>query len=343
MSEISVIVVTYNQEATIARTIDSILSQRMEDATFEIVIGDDCSTDGTSDICREYERRYPDVVRYYRRDKNLGLVANYFQCIRDSRGEFIADCAGDDFWVDDRKLDKEYDLIRSDSEITLVHTGWMECDEDGGNCRLPEIFNENLYVESIAGKTTLTPALLRHEKSAMIHLCTAMYRREAIMKWMEEFPELFDSRRYRCEDFQIITLLSSSGKIGYIPDVTLHYTVKKDSLSHKSDFREKFLQVEADIRLTEHIREVLNLNEGEVIDSYDTRLDYLCSQAIHSGDATLRYKYFDLLISLPKGVKRSLRRRVKEAILDRKTLSFLYRLIMGKKESDYGSHSNPSP
>lgn len=336
------IVVTYNQEATIARTIDSILSQRMKDATFEIVIGDDCSTDGTSDICREYKRRYPNIIRYYHRERNLGLVYNYFQCIRDARGEFIADCAGDDFWVDERKLDKEYNLIRSDSEITLVHTGWMECDEDGGNCRLTEISNENLYVDSIAEKTTLTTALLRHEKAAMIHLCTAMYRREAIMKWMESFPELFDSRRYRCEDFQIITLLSSSGKIGYIPDVTLHYIVKKDSLSHKSDFGEKFLQVEADIRLTEHIREVLNLNEEDVIDSYDTRLEYLCSQAIYSGEAILRKKYFDLLMFLPDGVKRSLRRMVKEKVLRSRTLSFLYRLIMGKRESDHRNPSNPS-
>ena len=244
--------------------------------------------------------------------------------------------------MDERKLDKEYNLIRSDSEITLVHTGWMECDEDGGNCRLTEISNENLYVDSIAEKTTLTTALLRHEKAAMIHLCTAMYRREAIMKWMESFPELFDSRRYRCEDFQIITLLSSSGKIGYIPDVTLHYIVKKDSLSHKSDFGEKFLQVEADIRLTEHIREVLNLNEEDVIDSYDTRLEYLCSQAIYSGEAILRKKYFDLLMFLPDGVKRSLRRMVKEKVLRSRTLSFLYRLIMGKRESDHRNPSNPS-
>ncbi|MDE5874918.1 MAG: glycosyltransferase [Muribaculaceae bacterium] len=330
MTGISVIVVTYNQESTIARTLDSILSQRIDNAEYEIVIGDDCSTDGTSDLCREYERRHPGVIRYFRRERNLGLVDNYYQCLREARGEFIADCAGDDFWVDDRKLAKEYKLMVSDSEITLVHTGWMECDEDGGNCRLPGISNDYLYTGSVAGRGTLTSALMRREKSAMVHLCTAMYRKSAIMKWMDAFPALFDSGKYRCEDFQIITLLSSSGKIGYIPDVTLHYTVKKDSISHPSDFRKKYLQVESDIRLTENIRQVLNLNEEVVIDSYDAKLDYLCSQAIHSGDATLRDRYFELQLFLPDGGKKSLKRKVKEIILGRSTLCFLYRMIFSK-------------
>lgn len=333
MPAITVIVVTYNQESTIARTLDSILSQRMDDAEYEIVIGDDCSTDHTSDICREYEQRFPDVVRYFRRKRNLGLVDNYYQCLRDARGEFIADCAGDDFWVDDRKLAKEYKLMVSDSEITLVHTGWMECDEDGGNCRLPGILNGHLYPNSVVGRNVLTSAILSQEKAAMIHLCTAMYRKSAIMKWMDRLPELFDSSRYKCEDFQIVVLLSTSGKIGFIPDVTLHYTVRKDSLSHKTDFREMFIQVEAYMKLAEHLRVVLNINNREVIDSYNRKLDYLCSQAIYAGDNDLRERYFKLVSHLPHGGRRSLRRRIKELILGSQVLSSFYRQIMRKKES----------
>lgn len=83
--QISIIVVTYNQEETIGRTLDSILSQRYE-GDFEIVIGDDASTDRTGEICRDYAARYPARIRYIGRERNLGVVRNYFDCIEQSRG-----------------------------------------------------------------------------------------------------------------------------------------------------------------------------------------------------------------------------------------------------------------
>ena len=109
-AKISVIVVTYNQEATIAKTLESILSQKI-DVPFEIVIGDDASTDGTEMICRKYAEAYPDRIRYFRRDRNMGLVKNYYQCIEDCQGDFLADCAGDDFWIDNDNLRKEYEVM----------------------------------------------------------------------------------------------------------------------------------------------------------------------------------------------------------------------------------------
>lgn len=60
--KVSVIVLTYNQEKLIGRTLDSIIAQEC-DFPFEIIVGEDCSTDGTLTVCREYEARYPGIIR----------------------------------------------------------------------------------------------------------------------------------------------------------------------------------------------------------------------------------------------------------------------------------------
>ena len=101
---ISVVVVTYNQAATIGRTLDSILMQQCH-VPFEIVIGEDCSTDDTRAICQNYAEKHPDIIRLICNERNKGIVDNYYDCLLTCRGKYIADCAGDDFWIDTQKLE----------------------------------------------------------------------------------------------------------------------------------------------------------------------------------------------------------------------------------------------
>ena len=96
---ISVIVVTYNQENTIARTLDSILKQK-DVQDLEIIIGEDHSSDNTRQICEMYALKYPSIIRLFSNSENKGIVRNYFDCLKECRGNYIADCAGDDFCID---------------------------------------------------------------------------------------------------------------------------------------------------------------------------------------------------------------------------------------------------
>lgn len=89
--KVSVIVLTYNQEKLIGRTLDSILAQKC-DFPFEIIVGEDCSTDGTLAVCRDYEARHPDKIRLFANNPNKGLLDNYYDCILLARGEYLADC-----------------------------------------------------------------------------------------------------------------------------------------------------------------------------------------------------------------------------------------------------------
>ena len=77
---ISVIVCTFNQEDTISRTLDSILCQKCH-VPFEIIIGEDCSTDGTLAICKTYQQKYPDIIRILANNPNKGIVDNYYDCL----------------------------------------------------------------------------------------------------------------------------------------------------------------------------------------------------------------------------------------------------------------------
>ncbi len=83
---VSVVVITYNQEEYIARALDSILMQKCS-IPFEIIIGEDCSTDRTGEICARYAEQYPDKITLFRNSPNKGLLNNYFDCILACKGK----------------------------------------------------------------------------------------------------------------------------------------------------------------------------------------------------------------------------------------------------------------
>ena len=132
---ISVIVCTYNQQSTIGRTLESILRQKCH-MPFEIVIGNDASTDGTESVCREYAERYPQTIRLFNNENNKGLIDNYYDCLLATRGDFISEIAGDDFWTDDLKLEKELQILEENPDVALVHTNWQYFDE-ASSCTCP--------------------------------------------------------------------------------------------------------------------------------------------------------------------------------------------------------------
>lgn len=94
--KVSVCVVTYNQVAYIRQCLQSIVDQET-DFEFEVIVADDCSTDGTQDIVREFAERYPRLVRPMLNESNLGPWMNYLRAHRVARGEYIAHMDGDDY------------------------------------------------------------------------------------------------------------------------------------------------------------------------------------------------------------------------------------------------------
>ncbi|MEE1211697.1 MAG: glycosyltransferase [Treponema sp.] len=94
----SVVVIAYNQEKYIEKTLDSILSQE-HSYSYEIIIGDDCSSDKTPQIIEEYRKSYPSIVKPIYNSKNLGAMNNYYNTISKVKGKYIMICGGDDYWL----------------------------------------------------------------------------------------------------------------------------------------------------------------------------------------------------------------------------------------------------
>lgn len=116
---ISVLICTYNQEKYVAQAIESVLMQKC-DVAFEILVGDDCSTDDTGAIVDEYQKQYPEIVRVIRPEKNGGASLNMVRLIENAKGEYLSICDGDDYWISDDVLQKQVDVFRSMPDVGMV-------------------------------------------------------------------------------------------------------------------------------------------------------------------------------------------------------------------------------
>lgn len=118
---ISVIIPSYNRADTVGQTIDSIISQ-VVDADVEVVVGDDCSTDNVREVLEQYQKKYPDVIRLFFREQNMGLGANWAQCVKDCRGDYICNCDNDDYWHNPQKLQLQLDYMESHPSCNICIT-----------------------------------------------------------------------------------------------------------------------------------------------------------------------------------------------------------------------------
>lgn len=119
--KISACIITYNHELFIEDCIKGALNQNI-DFDYEIIIGEDCSTDNTFAICERYALEYPDKIKLFRGEKNLGLSGNWIESLKACSGDYIAICEGDDYWTDPNKLKLQLDaLTKSNKYVFSFH------------------------------------------------------------------------------------------------------------------------------------------------------------------------------------------------------------------------------
>ncbi|MCU0344718.1 MAG: glycosyltransferase [Ignavibacterium sp.] len=116
---ISVLVLAYNHEKFIAQTIQGILNQKT-DIGYELIIGEDCSTDNTRAVVSEYSLRYPEKIRVIESNQNVGMHNNFLRTLFACRGKYICICEGDDYWDNPDKLTIQYQFMESNPDYVLV-------------------------------------------------------------------------------------------------------------------------------------------------------------------------------------------------------------------------------
>ncbi|MCW3122943.1 MAG: hypothetical protein JWQ38_2435 [Flavipsychrobacter sp.] len=130
--KISVFLITYNHEPFIAQAIESILAQQTS-YTYEIIIGEDLSPDGTRAICEQYAAQHPGIITLLPGNRNYGPQGNTLRTLRACKGQYIALCEGDDYWTDPHKLQKQVDFLEANPGFSLCFSAVTIKDEMGWN------------------------------------------------------------------------------------------------------------------------------------------------------------------------------------------------------------------
>ena len=115
---VSVAMTAFHSELWLSRALESVLQQRTA-FPFEIVIGDDCSSDGTVKVMLAYQERHPGAIRALTRSTRLGMQRNYFDTFAHCRGKYIAWLDADDYWTDPDKLARQVSLLEADPTVSV--------------------------------------------------------------------------------------------------------------------------------------------------------------------------------------------------------------------------------
>ena len=221
---VSVVVTTYNHEPYLTRALDAILQQEC-DFGVEIILGEDCSTDGTLSICREYAERYPTQITLIASAENVGWRENYRRCVEAARGKYIAFCDGDDYWCDANRLAEQVALMEQNERVGLCYTLAERKYENGA-------FVE--YFPKGKGHTSLDALL--HDWC--VENCTTLARRELVQDYYKtEKPE--NRPEWLTEDLPMWLFVAVHSEVAYMACATAVHRVFPDSVSHSTSLAKR--------------------------------------------------------------------------------------------------------
>jgi glycosyltransferase involved in cell wall biosynthesis len=200
---------TYQHVGFIGQCLDSLLMQQTS-FRYEIIIGEDESTDGTREICIDYAREYPDRIRLFLRSRTQSTwvrngetrLRNGVWCIQSARANYVASCEGDDYWTTPHKLQRQVDLLES-------HPEWSMCFGAHLDFVNGQIGGDELFPPGRKPFYSMADILTEN----FIGTCTAVWRRSAIVnleEWMANLP---------IGDWTAHILSATKGRIGYVDAV----------------------------------------------------------------------------------------------------------------------------
>ncbi len=200
---LTVCIVTYNQNKYIKACLDSIVNQKTK-CQFQVIISDDASTDGTSEICETYAREYS-FVSHVRHEKNIGAYENFKYVHRQAKSKYVSHCDGDDYWAED-KIEAQIDFLEKNIDCSAVYSNAIVVNEDGSAFGL---FNN---ADRIPSKISIGYLLA---KSNFLNNSSMVYRRDII-------GNVFYSSE-KVVDYRVHINLASFGLLGYIRNPLAYY------------------------------------------------------------------------------------------------------------------------
>lgn len=229
MLKVSVAIFTYNQKDFIGQAIESAVNQ-VTDFDYEILVGDDFSTDGTREVILEYQKRYPDKVVPVFHPRNLGQNGffNTVETLKLAKARYVAPMDGDDYWTDSSKLQLMADHLDQHPDQSACFHNALVTHDDGTP-------SYELNTADQALEVTIKDLVGDNEvwfiaTSAVLFKGDLMY-----------YPEWF--RKSSSGDIPRYIILAKQGPIGYIPRLMSVYRKNRGGVSNKDHYRDaRFLR-----------------------------------------------------------------------------------------------------
>lgn len=236
---VSILCATYNQKDYIAQTIEGFLIQETS-FPVEIIIHDDASTDGTADIVRKYEAEHPDLIKgiYQIENQYSKRIAIWDKFIYPmAKGKYIAECEGDDYWTDPKKLQRQIEFLESHPDYIYSHTSFKYYDQVNGVFLEDTSVEENLRIQKEEPEN-IGLYVLDHNKYR-IQTATTVYRKELLSKITDTFAQ---SKYFYMGDTQLSFFAFQNGKIHFDPAPTAVYRLTPNSACHRGERNKKSLR-----------------------------------------------------------------------------------------------------
>lgn len=202
---VSVCMISYNHEKFINQALDSVLMQKVN-FDYEIVVGEDCSTDNTRNYLLDYSGKYPDLFKLVLQKQNVGSIQNFIDSLNACTGKYIAYLETDDYWTDDYKLQKQIDFLENNPDYGMVHTRASVVNQHNdfmfnteNNSPSGEVFEDLIF------------------KSSFIVNCTICYRKQIIEKLLKTINE---KKLNYILDYYIWVYIALFSKIVFLSDIT---------------------------------------------------------------------------------------------------------------------------
>jgi len=223
MIKVSVCVPTFNHEHYIGQMLEGALMQQTT-FPFEIVIGDDASTDKAQQIIKKYADQYPEIIIAYLHPKNQGPSSprefagrnNVLQLLKACKGEYVAMCEGDDYWTDPHKLQKQVDFLDSHPDFSICHHNMLVTYEDGSP-------SHHFNKETQPLISTIDDIL---QDRWFMATASWMYRNYFLTEDFAAWHSLAAAG-----DWALSIQLAAKGKIGYLPETMGVYRKHSAGLS----------------------------------------------------------------------------------------------------------------
>jgi glycosyltransferase involved in cell wall biosynthesis len=227
---VSVKMLTYNHAPFIAQAIEGVLQQKTN-FPFELVIGEDCSTDNTREIVFEYQKKYPDIIRVVTSDRNVGMNNNGLRTLHACQGKYIAFCEGDDYWHNPGKLQKQVEYLEGHPECGLVYSSY---DVYLVNCKKKIID----YMKCRRWKIPENPSMSHLLEGKGVPLtCTVVVRGTLYEQIVAADPYLHQSGHFLMGDTPLWAEMATKARLHYIPESLATYNITDESATRSKDVK----------------------------------------------------------------------------------------------------------